>query len=365
MSAANVERDLNALRRLPDNRICGTCRIEERFGFKNVCMKFRIFVCSDCKSAHQALSHKCKSVTMSNWSRAEVDELKAPNGGNSANFSSIFARLEAVPWPVSKGCHPNDLKEFVRTAYDELKWHDPAGKLPPAIRGSISAPDVTSEDPPRISQSLTAPQPAIANLLGDEDLIGGSLNNDLLSALTIDSSAGVPAARVGYDWTAFQCAPPEAPDETFGAFESAPSTELAFGAFESAAISSLQATGPTVQAASAARPFGAAGLNIGMDAFTDFAQAPIAAFVPTAHQKGNDVNAVPTAVQSAIGTPVSSPPLGSMGATRVPLGADFINMEAVPAFSSPMRPITATPMGSQAPLRMPMPMPTFGMVKAA
>ena len=29
-------------------------------GFKDVCMKFKIFLCSDCKSAHQAFSHRCK-----------------------------------------------------------------------------------------------------------------------------------------------------------------------------------------------------------------------------------------------------------------------------------------------------------------
>ena len=44
-------------------------------------MKFKIFICSDCKSCHQAFSHRCKSVTMSNWSMAEVDVLRHENGG--------------------------------------------------------------------------------------------------------------------------------------------------------------------------------------------------------------------------------------------------------------------------------------------
>lgn len=52
---------LNALRRLPENKICATCPYEERMGFKDVCMKFKIFVCGDCKSAHQSFSHRCKA----------------------------------------------------------------------------------------------------------------------------------------------------------------------------------------------------------------------------------------------------------------------------------------------------------------
>jgi hypothetical protein len=51
---------LNKLRRLPDNKVCATCPHEDRMGFKDVCMKFKIFLCSDCKSAHQSFSHRCK-----------------------------------------------------------------------------------------------------------------------------------------------------------------------------------------------------------------------------------------------------------------------------------------------------------------
>ena len=53
-------RVLNQLRRLPENKNCGTCGYEERMGFKDVCMKFKIFICTDCKSGHQAYSHRCK-----------------------------------------------------------------------------------------------------------------------------------------------------------------------------------------------------------------------------------------------------------------------------------------------------------------
>ena len=58
--APDPDKALNALRRLGSNKVCGSCDYEERMGFKDVCMKFKIFVCSDCKSAHQAFSHRCK-----------------------------------------------------------------------------------------------------------------------------------------------------------------------------------------------------------------------------------------------------------------------------------------------------------------
>ena len=32
------------------------------FGFKNVCTKFGTFVCDGCKSAHQGISHRCKTI---------------------------------------------------------------------------------------------------------------------------------------------------------------------------------------------------------------------------------------------------------------------------------------------------------------
>merc|ERR1719399_545172 len=76
---------LNQLRRLPENKECATCNHTDRMGYKDVCMKFKTFVCSDCKSAHQAFSHRCKSVTMSNWTMMEVQALdEKNNGGNRA-----------------------------------------------------------------------------------------------------------------------------------------------------------------------------------------------------------------------------------------------------------------------------------------
>lgn len=51
---------LTAIRRLPENKACANCSSESQFGHSNVVVKFRSFVCDNCKSAHQAFSHRVK-----------------------------------------------------------------------------------------------------------------------------------------------------------------------------------------------------------------------------------------------------------------------------------------------------------------
>lgn len=80
----SVEKELSEIRREPANKICPNCQKEDKLGFDAVCVPFKTFVCSSCKSAHQAFSHRCKSVRMSNWSREEVDKLKTANGGGES-----------------------------------------------------------------------------------------------------------------------------------------------------------------------------------------------------------------------------------------------------------------------------------------
>ena len=52
---------LRKLAKLPQNVCCANCDKEDKiFGFKNICMPFRTFVCSMCKAAHQSFSHRVK-----------------------------------------------------------------------------------------------------------------------------------------------------------------------------------------------------------------------------------------------------------------------------------------------------------------
>ena len=58
---ATPEDALRKLAKLPQNIRCANCEKEDKvFGFKNICMPFRTFVCSMCKAAHQSFSHRVK-----------------------------------------------------------------------------------------------------------------------------------------------------------------------------------------------------------------------------------------------------------------------------------------------------------------
>ena len=70
------EQAIKQLSRLPANCVCPNCGTKSKYGFSTVCIKYNTFVCNHCKSSHQAISHRCKSLTMSSWSMAEILEIK-------------------------------------------------------------------------------------------------------------------------------------------------------------------------------------------------------------------------------------------------------------------------------------------------
>eukprot|EP01038_Epipyxis_sp_PR26KG_P011778 gene11778-15759_t len=78
---------LKKLRKLEGNMTCPNCGTvaQSGIGFGNVCVKYKTFVCDLCKTSHQAISHRVKSISMSNWTMEEVRELtSAESGGNDA-----------------------------------------------------------------------------------------------------------------------------------------------------------------------------------------------------------------------------------------------------------------------------------------
>ena len=81
------ELSVKKLSKLTSNTICPNCGTHKEFGFSSVCIKYKTFVCDFCKSSHQAISHRCKSLTMSSWSKEEVDSLMSKNGGGEIQHS--------------------------------------------------------------------------------------------------------------------------------------------------------------------------------------------------------------------------------------------------------------------------------------
>ena len=94
---------------------------------------------------------------MSNWNKAEVMELDAKNnGGNAFHNATFLANLpEGYKMPM-KGCHPNDMKEWVKAVYIDLKYYDANGQpssTPTTVSTSASratsrANAASASDPP-------------------------------------------------------------------------------------------------------------------------------------------------------------------------------------------------------------------------
>ena len=56
----DCEDELNYLKGLEANKRCADCTAVSSWGYDDVCMKFKSFMCHECKSAHQSFSHLCK-----------------------------------------------------------------------------------------------------------------------------------------------------------------------------------------------------------------------------------------------------------------------------------------------------------------
>lgn len=95
MAPKTAESILKALRKLDANKSCPNCGHFNDFGYGNVCVKFKTFVCDLCKTSHQAVSHRVKSLTMSTWTLDEVNELADENGGGNDAARHIW--LQRAP----------------------------------------------------------------------------------------------------------------------------------------------------------------------------------------------------------------------------------------------------------------------------
>jgi hypothetical protein len=121
-----AEQKVKNLARLKSNCVCANCGTEKKLGFGSVCQKYRTFVCNECKSSHQAISHLCKSITMSAWSDQEAAALEA--GGNDV---ARMTWLKHAP-PVGsggrpqQGCDLNVYKRFVVDVYESKRYYGEA-----------------------------------------------------------------------------------------------------------------------------------------------------------------------------------------------------------------------------------------------
>lgn len=122
-----AEAAVKKLAKLPDNTVCANCGTTQRHGFSTVCIKYLTFVCNHCKTSHQAISHRCKSITMSTWTEGEVLQLKKHGNAHARNVWLANAPPIGTGGRPKEGDDINVFKRFVVDAYEHKRYYVDAG----------------------------------------------------------------------------------------------------------------------------------------------------------------------------------------------------------------------------------------------
>jgi hypothetical protein len=220
---ADAEAQLKKVRRLEANRSCPNCGTPAPtgLGFGNICVKYQTFVCNDCKSSHQAISHRCKSVSMSTWTIDEVLDLTTPRGGgNEVALRTWLANAPPIGGRYDGGYRPKTgdkievFKQFIVDCYEKRMFYgniqsaptSPVTHSAPVAVVSPKPPHRVASAPPQMTQT---PQPAV------------NFFDDAPSAAFPSSSS---ASFNGFD--------------AFGPSTASPSSAGVFDAFETSSASS-------------------------------------------------------------------------------------------------------------------------------
>jgi hypothetical protein len=141
------------------NTTCPNCYQTKKFGFGTICIKFHTFVCNECKTSHQAVSHRCKSITMSSWTHEEVDELERK--GNAHCEATWLAKAP----PVGQGGRPTTgssievFKRFVVDAYEHKRYYSEQQVSPTASRSASSYTPRQPQPAPTYPNTAAPSQP--------------------------------------------------------------------------------------------------------------------------------------------------------------------------------------------------------------
>ncbi|KAF0715626.1 Aste57867_3284 [Aphanomyces stellatus] len=248
---------LNTLRKLDANKACANCDAVAKFGHGNICEKFKTFVCNHCKSAHQSYSHRVKSVTMSNWSKDEVDALKDENGGGNA----VARRMWFATWEEGRSMRKpaetdplDNFKKFINAVYNDKAYYSASPSGGGAPRTSSGRPPKQASAPPKAAPSSDllgfagAPTPAF------------DASFDAFSA-PVAPPASASATFAPFDAFAAPVAPTNAPKhDEWSAFQSAPAPpSAATTSFDPFGLASPPASQPPT--ATVFDPFAAATNN--------------------------------------------------------------------------------------------------------
>lgn len=117
------EQAIKSLSRLPPNTTCPNCGTFSKYGFSTVCIKYHTFVCNACKTSHQAVSHRCKSLTMSSWDAVEVLLLKTRGNEYARRVWLGNAPEIGVGGRPKEGDDINVFKRFVVECYEKKRYY--------------------------------------------------------------------------------------------------------------------------------------------------------------------------------------------------------------------------------------------------
>lgn len=108
------------------NKRCANCG---ELGPVYICMEFLTFICTDCAGIHRELSHKVKSISMSNWTKEEIDRIESM-GGNATDKLKFLSCYEPNSFQQPLSANRDRLREFIRAKYIDCRWftHDNATK---------------------------------------------------------------------------------------------------------------------------------------------------------------------------------------------------------------------------------------------
>ncbi|EOD25052.1 hypothetical protein EMIHUDRAFT_631921 [Emiliania huxleyi CCMP1516] len=387
----SAEATLARLRKLPGNKLCGTCRTPStnRGGFADVVLTYRIFVCRDCRESHGVAGHEVRTAerlakldVRASLTPYEVEALA--RGGNEVNVATTFALLPATSfeWPTKRTAS-SERDQFVRAAYGEKKWASredtpeeappepaPAPAPTPAARydsrgAAMRLPGAPGYVPPPPAAASAAPAVAVAATVSLLDAAGApesppppSAESELVDLFA--APAGPAAASVaGSEMSAA---------DSFGAVGSAGAIDSPWVPSDAELSSPFAAGLPMPEAEAEAAHLGFRNLALtsdggdsgaGMNAEPTYASAPIAAmtFADALLQSAmNGTVAAPAnAPAAAVDSDAAPPPPAAMG-TGSGLG---IGWSAPRPLVSPPKPL-ASPFYPQNAGRPSMPVPQAG-----
>lgn len=333
-------------------------------------------MCCAGKTSHQAISHRVKSVTMSNWTDDEVNELMDENGGGNAACQHIWlAKAPAYGGRYHGGARPREgdrievFKKFVMDCYDTGMFRADTPYTPQVASSESqkvsSSASHSATTTPSTSAKLSKPsQPVTADLF--------SFDSDPFSSSSAPAAPPASSSSFG-DFAQFGSAPVAQPlADPFG-FSSAPQERHPMASSTQQKPVSrpvVPATQPTVKAA--------AEVDL-------LSYEPIAAPAPAQKQKDNsllDLLSLDSALPAApapTGPSLSIVPPASLPAPAMAANDPFGNMPDLlrpsPVASYPAMQSSPMSSGSNSPMMgmssgsgramggmgMPMGMPMGGM----